>query len=111
MEIKEHMHHAYARCLAGKVAKYLKDRYGARRVMMFGSMVSGFFNPDFSAIKVGFEGAREGLDADALADAVADCRFHFGYRDPDGLHRLQVVSLKEVSPQQREEILREAEEI
>lgn len=111
MEIKEHMHHAYARRLAGKVAKYLKDRYGARRVMLFGSMVSGFFNPDFSSIKVGFEGARENLDADAIADAVADCRFHFGYRDPDGLSRLDVVSLKEVSPQIRDEILRDAEEI
>lgn len=111
MEIREHMDHAYARRLAGKVARYLKDRYGAKRVMMFGSLVTGFFNPDFCSIKVGFEGARENLDADAYADAVADCRFHFGHRDPDGLPRLQVVSLKEVSPETRTAILSESEEI
>jgi len=107
MEIKEHMDHAYARRLAGKVAKYLKDRYGARKVMVFGSLVSGFFNPDFSPIKIGFEGVGKNLDA----DASADCRFHFGFRDPDGLHRLQVVSLKELSPEAREMALRESEEI
>ena len=111
MEIREHMDHAYARRLAGKVARYLKDRYGARKVLMFGSLVTGFFNPDFCPIKVGFEGARENLDADANADALADCRFHFGHRDPDGLHRLQVVSLREVGPEMRNAILREAEEV
>lgn len=107
MEIREHMDHAYARRLAGKVARYLKDRYGARKVMMFGTLVSGFFNPDFSPIKVGFEGVGNELDA----DAVADCRFHFGTRDPDGISRLQIVSLGELPPDARETILREAEEI
>jgi predicted nucleotidyltransferase len=107
MEIREHMDHAYARRLAGQVARYLKDRYGARKVLMFGSLVTGFFNPDFSPISVGFEGARESLDA----DAVADCRFHFGHRDSDGLNRLQIVSLKEVSPQMRDWILSESEEV
>lgn len=111
MEIREHMDHAYARRLAGKVAGYLRDRYGARKVMVFGSLVSGFFNPDFSPINVGFEGARENLDADALADAVADCRFHFGYRDPDGLNRLRVVSLKELPPEEKTRLQWEAEEI
>jgi predicted nucleotidyltransferase len=107
MEIREHMDHAYARRLAGKVAKYLKERYGARKVMMFGSLVTGFFNPDFSPINIGFEGVRPGLDD----DASADCRFHFGQRDPDGIHRLQVVSLKEVSPEMRNWISHESEEI
>lgn len=111
MEIREHMDHAYARRLAGKVARYLRDRYGARKVMMFGSLVSGFFNPDFSPINVGFEGARENLDSDALADAVADCRFHFGYRDPDGIQRLQVVSLRELTPEEKALMLWESEEI
>ncbi len=107
MEIKEHMDHAYARRLAGKVARYLKDRYGARKVMVFGSLVTGFFNPDFSSIKIGFEEIGRDLDA----DAAADCRLHFGYRDPDGLKRLQVVSLKELSPETRKSILLEAEEV
>ena len=111
MEIREHMDHAYARRLAGQVGRYLRDRYGARKVLMFGSLVTGFFNPDFSPISVGFEGARENLDADANADAVADCRFHFGHRDPDGINRLQIVSLKEVSPQMRDWILWESEEV
>ena len=107
MEIREHMDHAYARRLAGKVAKYLKERYGARKVMMFGSLVTGFFNPDFSPINIGFEGVRNGLDD----DASADCRFHFGHRDPDGIHRLQVVSMNEVSPEMRNWISHESEEI
>ena len=107
MEIKEHMDHAYARRLAGKVARYLKERYQVRKVMMFGSLVSGFFNPDFSPIKIGFDGIRKELGA----DASADCRFHFGQRDPDGLNRLQVVDLEELSPETRAGILSEAEEI
>jgi predicted nucleotidyltransferase len=107
MEIKEHMDHAYARRFAGKVARYLKDRYKVRKVMMFGSLVSGFFNPDFSPINIGFEGIRNDLEA----DASADCRFHFGHRDPDGLNRLQVVSLQELSPEARAWILSDAEEI
>ncbi len=107
MEIREHMDHAYARRLAGKVARYLKDRYGARKVIMFGTLVTGFFNPDFCEIKVGFDEVRKNLDA----DAVADCRLHFGDRDPDGLHRLQVVSLKSVSPETRAIIIQEAEEV
>ena len=111
MEIREHMDHAYARCLASQVARYLKDRYGARKVLVFGSLVTGFFNPDFSPISVGFEGARENLDADANADAVSDCRFHFGHRDPDGINRLHIVSLRDVSPAMRDWILWEAEEV
>jgi hypothetical protein len=75
--------------------------------MMFGSLVSGFFNPDFSPINIGFEGIRNDLEA----DASADCRFHFGHRDPDGLNRLQVVSLQELSPEARAWILSDAEEI
>jgi len=101
------MDHAYARRLAGKVARYLRNRYGARKVMVFGSLVTGFFNPDFSPIDIGFEGIEKNLDA----DAVADCRFHFGHRDPDGLNRLHVVSLKDISPERRSVILSEAEEI
>ena len=107
MEIREHMDHAYARCLASQVARYLKDRYGARKVLVFGSLVTGFFNPDFSPISVGFVGASENLDADANADAVSDCRF----RDPDGINRLHIVSLKDVSPAMRDWILWEAEEV
>ncbi|MFA7345803.1 MAG: hypothetical protein WC003_16000 [Terrimicrobiaceae bacterium] len=107
MEIREHMDHAYARRLAAQVAKYLKDRYGARKVLVFGSLVTGFFNPDFSPINVGFEGARDNLDA----DAISDCRFHFGHRDPDGLNRLHVVSLKDVTPEMRDWILWESEEV
>jgi len=107
MEIREHMDHVYARRFAGTVARYLKDRYGARKVMMFGSIVTGFFNPDFCAINIGFDEVRKNLDA----DAVADCRLHFGYRDPDGLHRLQVVSLKSFTPERRAAILLEAEEV
>ena len=107
MEIKEHMDHAYARRLAGKVGRYLKERYGAQKVMMFGSLVTGFFNPDFSPITIGFDGVKKNLSADAMAD----CRFHFGSRDPDGLSRLQVVSLQELDPEMRTRVLRESEEI
>lgn len=107
MEIKEHMDHAYARRFACKVARYLKDRYGARKVMVFGSLVSGLFNPDFSSINIGFEDVVENMDADASSDT----RFHFGYRDPDGLSRLQVVSLKHLSPEMRAFILQDSEEI
>lgn len=60
---------------------------------------------------MGFEGAREDLDADSNADAASDCRFHFGHRDTDGINRLHVFSLKEVSPQMRDWILWEAEEV
>ncbi len=107
MEIKEHMDHAYAKRLACQVGKYLKVRYGAKKVMIFGSLVTGFFNPDFSSIKVGFEGIKRDLDADAMSD----CRFHFGSRDPDGLKRLLVVNLKELSPEHRQALLRVSEEI
>jgi len=107
MDIKEHMDHAYARRFAGVVARYLRDRYGARKVMLFGSLVSGLFNPDFSSINIGFEGVVDNMDADATADS----RFHFGYRDPDGLSRLQIVSLNELSPEIRAFIRMESEEI
>ena len=56
MEIREHMDHAYARCLAYKVGHYLKDRYGARKVLVFGSLVTGFFNPDFLRSASGLKG-------------------------------------------------------
>ena len=107
MEIKEHMDHAYARRLAGQVAQYLKGRYGARKVLLVGSLVSGFFNPDFCPIRIVFDDIRRGLDE----DAVSDCRFHFGHRDPDGLRRLQVASLSQLSQESRNAILSVAEEI
>ena len=75
--------------------------------MIFGSLVSGLFNPDFSSINIGFEGVVDNRDADAAADS----RLHFGYRDPDGLRRLHVVSLKELSPEMRDHIWMESEEI
>lgn len=107
MEIRDHMPHAYARRLAGKVARYLKERYGASRVLLFGTLASGFFNPDFSDIKVGFEGVKKEL----VDDAMADCRFHFGWRDPQGIRRLNVVSLAELGPAERNILVGETEEI
>lgn len=107
MEIKDHMPVAYARRLATRVARYLKDRYGAKRVMLLGSLASGLFNPDFSGIRVGFEGVQEDLER----SAITDCRFHFGNRDPDGLDRLDVVSLAHLSPKDRDFLTRESEEI
>ena len=107
MEIKEHMDHAYARRLAGKVARYLKARYKARKVMLFGSLASGLFNPDFCPIKIGFEGVVGNMDADAAADSW----LHFGCCDADGLKRLHVISLNKLSPEARQSIQRESEEI
>ena len=84
MLIREHMPHAYARRLAQKVSKYLKSRYGAKRVLLFGSLAIGSYNPDFSDIDVYFEGVKEEL----VASALADCRLNFGERDAAGLKRI-----------------------
>jgi predicted nucleotidyltransferase len=107
MEIKDHMPHAYARRLAGKVARHLRDRYGAKKVMLIGTLATGLFNPDFSDIKVGFEGVQNGLES----DAVADIRSHFGERDPSGIHRLDVVNLSSLPKDERKHLLGESEEI
>jgi hypothetical protein len=107
MEIKNHMPIAYARRLATQVAQYLKIRYGAKRVVLLGSLASGLFNPDFSGIRVGFDG----VEPDLEKSAITDCRFHFGNRDPDGISRLDVVSLTRLSPKERDFLARESEEI
>jgi predicted nucleotidyltransferase len=107
MEVKDHMPNAYARRLAHRVAAYLRRRYGATRVMLFGSLAMGCYNPDFSDIDVCFEGVREAW----VADAVADCKLRFGMNDHDGRKRLHCVSGSEVRGAYREQMLREAEEI
>ncbi len=107
MEIRDHMPHAYARRLAGKISKYLKTRYGASRVMLFGTLAGGFFNPDFSDIKVGFEGVRDYL----LQDAMADCRFRFGWRDRAGIRRLDLISLSSLERAELKRLIAESEEI
>ena len=107
MEIKEHMDHAYARRLAGKVARYLKERYRARKVMLFGSLASGLFNPDFCPIYIGFEGVVANMDADAASDSW----LRFGCCDADGLRRLHVVSMNALSPEMRAFIQLDSEEI
>ena len=102
---------AYARSLASQVARYLKDRYGARKVFIFGPLVTGAFNPDSSVIDVGFVGAKEDLSSDANADAASDCKLHFSHRDADGLSRLRVINLSEADAETRNRILQEAEEL
>lgn len=101
------MHIAYARRLAGRVARYLRDRYGARKVLLVGSAVTGMFNPDSSAVTVAFEGVRDGLEE----DAPADCRFHFGTRDNGGIERLRIVNLGSISGSERQVLLMESEEV
>ncbi len=71
MQLKDHIPVAYARRLAHSIGRYLKDRYGATKVLLFGSLTLGAYNPDFSDIDVYFEGVREELVASAMATAAA----------------------------------------
>jgi predicted nucleotidyltransferase len=107
MNVPDHMPNAYARRLAQRVAGYLKRRYGATKVALFGSLAIGCYNPDFSDIDVYFEGVREPL----VADAMADCKRNFGVTDSSGRTRVHYVCASEVSGSVRGEILRGAEEL
>jgi predicted nucleotidyltransferase len=108
MEIKDHMPHAYARRLAEAVSRYLKKRYGARKVLLIGSLALGSsYNPDFSDIDVYFEGVQEEL----AASAVADCRRNFGQRDSGGRKRIDYISERELPAGVKNELIRSAEEI
>ncbi len=107
MEIKDHMPHAYARRLAERVARYLKKRYGATKVLLCGSVAIGAYNPDFSDIDVYFEGVREEL----VASALADCRRNFGERDTAGRKRIDYLSAASLPAETQSLITRSAEEI
>lgn len=107
MEVRDHMPKVYARMLAQRVARYLKRRYGASKVMLFGSLVVGCYNPDFSDIDVCFEGVRDAL----VADAMADCKRNFGMNDSCGRQRLHCLSASQLPGEVKGQILRESEEI
>ena len=107
MEVQDHMPHAYARRLAQRIARYLRRRYGATRVLLFGSLAAGYYNPDFSDIDVYFEGIRDVL----VADAMADCKRNFGIADSSGRQRVHYVNSGQVNGLVRGEILRTAEEL
>lgn len=90
MGIKDHMPQAYARRLAQAVSRFLKERYGARKVLLIGSLAIGAaYNPDFSDIDVCFEGIHEEM----VASAQADCRKNFGERDSLGRKRIDYLSV------------------
>jgi predicted nucleotidyltransferase len=107
MNVPDHIPNAYARRLAQRVAGYLRRRYGATKVALFGSLAIGCYNPDFSDIDVYFEGVRDTL----IADAKADCKRNFGLTDSSGRVRVHCVSASEVPVELRGEILRGAEEL
>ena len=107
MEIKDHMPHAYAHRLGQIIARYLKKRYGATKVMLFGSVIAGCYNPDFSDIDVYFEGVREEL----IADAMADCKRNFGLRDSGGRRRVDYLTAAQLPGGTSSEILGGAEEV
>ena len=107
MEVKDHMPIAYARTLAQSVSRYLKKRYGATKVILFGSLSFGAYNPDFSDIDVGFEGVRQEL----VASAMEDCRRNFGLRDSGGRVRIDVVDIEKLPSEARQQISRTAETI
>lgn len=107
MQLKDHIPVAYARRLAHSIGRYLKDRYGATKVLLFGSLTLGAYNPDFSDIDVYFEGVREEL----VASAMADCRRNFGERDITGRKRIDYVQAEHLSPELRARISKVGEEI
>lgn len=107
MEVKDHMPIAYARTLAQSVARYLKKRYGATKVLLFGSLSIGAYNPDFSDIDVGFEGVRQEL----VASAMEDCRRNFGLRDSGGRIRIDVVNFDALPNETRQQISKTAEQL
>jgi len=108
MGIKDHMPQAYARRLAHSVSRYLKKRYGARKVLLIGSLaIGGAYNPDFSDIDVCFEGVRDEL----VASALADCRRNFGERDSLGRKRIDYLSVNMLPQDVMTGLRRTAEEI
>ncbi len=107
MKIKDHMPFAYAYRLAQGIAQYLKRRYGATRVMIFGSLAVGCYNPDFSDIDVYFEGVREEL----VADAMADCTLNFGLRDSSGRQRIDYFTAERIPEMVKPYLMRDAAEI
>lgn len=107
MEIKDHMPHAYARRLAARVARYLKKRYGATKVLLCGSVAIGAYNPDFSDIDVYFEGVREEL----VASALADCRRNFGEKDTSGRKRIDYICAAQLQADAQTKLTKSAEEI
>ena len=59
--------------IARAAAKYLKDEYGATRVLLFGSLAKGDYDPRYSDIDIYFEGVpRRKVDEVA---GRAMCRF------------------------------------
>lgn len=107
MQIKDHMPFAYAHRLAQKIGSYLKKRYGATKVMIAGSLAMGCYNPDFSDIDVYFEGVREEL----VADVMADCRRNFGERDSAGRKRIDYICASQLSSTTKQEIVKRGSEV
>jgi predicted nucleotidyltransferase len=107
MEIRDHMPHAYARRLAARVARYLRKRYGATKVLLCGSVAIGAYNPDFSDIDVYFEGVREEL----VASALADCRRNFGERDTTGRKRIDYLAATALPAEAQSRLIKTGEEI
>ncbi|HEY5792661.1 MAG TPA: nucleotidyltransferase domain-containing protein, partial [Chthoniobacterales bacterium] len=107
MKVEDHIPIAYAHRLASKVARYLKKRYGATKVMLYGSLVMGCYNPDFSDIDVYFEGVRE----EWVADALADCRLNFGEQDISGRKRIDYTAASSLPKEMQAYIRQRAEEL
>jgi predicted nucleotidyltransferase len=59
--------------LAKEIADFLKEKYGASRILLFGSRATGKFTSE-SDIDIYFEG----VPADTALRAVGDCISHFG---------------------------------
>ena len=63
--------------IARAAAKYLKDEYGATRVLLFGSLARGDYDPRYSDIDIYFEGVPRAKVDEAAGMAM----WHFPKHD------------------------------
>jgi predicted nucleotidyltransferase len=90
-----------ARATARRVARFLRDEYGASRVVLFGSMARGGRLGPRSDVDL----AVWGLDAEDYYEAVGRVQ------DVDGNARVDLVRMEDASDSLRKEVRREGGEL
>ena len=87
MKVKNNMSAQYARQLAHTIALFLQKKFGATRVLVFGSLVEEggkFFDPHTSDIDIYFEG----VPTNRTFQAIGACLAEFGEYDKSGRQRV-----------------------
>lgn len=87
LQIRSHMSKWYAFAIAKRIASVLK-KHGATKVMLFGSLCTRKYDPDYSDIDIYYEG----IPLNKTIHAEVDATWTTGEEDETGRRRVDLVS-------------------